>query len=230
VTGFGAASVHEQDVTPLAPLLHGRRTLRAFVSTYSEKPGWTISVTLTYSWEDTGYRRPALARPLFDSEHLTAAAPRLSGTIRIPPGLARPRVRVITTGHATDGAGGNEFVSSPHVLRIDGREVARWRPWSERGTGLRPQNPWAGRDVYDGRELWSSDFDRTGWHPGLDVPPLTIPVPELTPGPHRVELEVTDIRPKDPDSGHHGYWVVNAAVVADEPWAAPAGAPEEDRP
>ncbi|MHC4948502.1 MAG: peptide-N-glycosidase F-related protein, partial [Planctomycetota bacterium] len=137
VTGFGAASVHEQDVTALAPLLHGRRTLRAFVSTYSEKPGWTISVTLDYSWEDTGYRRPTLARALFDREHLTAAAPRLSGTIRIPPALARPRVRVITTGHATDGAGGNEFVTSPHVLRIDGREVARWRPWSERGAGLR---------------------------------------------------------------------------------------------
>ncbi len=47
-----------------------------------------------------------------------------TGTIDIPAGLARPRLRITTTGHATDGAGGNEFVSSDHILRIDGQPVA----------------------------------------------------------------------------------------------------------
>ena len=39
---------------------------------------------------------------------------------------------------------------------------------------------------------------------------------------HRVELEILGIRPKEPpnESGGepHGYWVVSAIVVADEPW------------
>ncbi len=79
-------------------------------------------------------------------------------------------------------------------------------------------NPWAGRSSVEGRELWSSDFDRSGWHPGLVVEPLMIPVPELGPGPHTIELQIKDIRPKKPDDEDHGYWVVSAVVVADEPW------------
>ena len=54
------------------------------------------------------------------------------------------------------------------------------------------------------------------------VDPLIVPVPELSPGPHRVELEILGIRPKEPpDEGgveHHGYWVLSVLIVADEPW------------
>jgi hypothetical protein len=53
-----------------------------------------------------------------------------------------------------------------------------------------------------------------------------IPVPELTPGSHTIQITIQGIRPKppgadaesDPESAHHGYWVVSAMVVADEPW------------
>jgi len=54
------------------------------------------------------------------------------------------------------------------------------------------------------------------------VEPMIFPAAELTPGTHRVELVVEQIRPKDPpgEDGkqHHGYWAVSAIVVADEPW------------
>ena len=79
-------------------------------------------------------------------------------------------------------------------------------------------NPWAGRKSVQGRELWSSDFDRSGWHPGLVVEPVMIPGPELGHGPHTIELQIKDIRAKKPDDEDHGYWVVSAVVVADEPW------------
>ena len=55
------------------------------------------------------------------------------------------------------------------------------------------------------------------------VEPRFIPVPELTPGLHVVELEILGIRPRDPDAPaeppgtlpYHGYWAVSADVVAD---------------
>jgi hypothetical protein len=221
-TPYGAPAVFEQDVTALAPLLHGMTRMRAFISTYSTIPGWTLSVELRYTSQGVGQRRPAFARPAVRDLHVTARAPKRSGRVTIPSGLDVPRLRVLTTGHATDGLAGNEFTSCTHVLRVDGREVARWRPWSEGGGTLRNQNPTSGRRTIDGRELRSSDLDRTGWHPGLVVEPTVIPLPELTPGPHDIEIEILDIRPLDPpdETGkrHHGYWALSATVVADEPW------------
>ena len=44
-----------------------------------------------------------------------------------------------------------------------------------------------------------------------------VPVPELTPGEHEIELEILEIRPLD-ERGGFGYWRLSAMVVADEPW------------
>ena len=63
---------------------------------------------------------------------------------------------------------------------------------------------------------------RPGWHPGTTVEPLIIPVPELTPGRHTIELAIQGIRPCGPDGGH-GYWRTSVVVVADEPWPTPQG-------
>ena len=215
-TGFGGQGTFHQDLTALAPLLSGAKTLQLFISTF-QKPAWEVSLTLTYSSRGVGYRRPVYAQPLFNDPLVTAQRPRLRTSVRIPDGLARPRLRILTTGHATDGIGGDEFISRTHLLRIDGEEIARWRPWCESGGTLRPLNPTSGRKRIDGRELWSSDLDRSGWHPGMVVQPLVIPVPELTAGRHEIELEIIKIRQED-ESNARGYWRVSAVIVADEPW------------
>lgn len=225
ITGFGGRGSFEADLTALAPLLAGRTTFRAHLSTWM-KPAWRLSLRLMYTSEGVGSRRPALAIPLFNEPLVTAVKNRLRAVISIPPGHDLPRLRILTTGHATDGTAGDEFSPRLHILRIDGREVAMWRPWSERGAALRPVNPMSGRRFIDGRELWSSDLDRAGWHPGTVVEPLLMPMPELSPGAHVVELEVRDIRPASrPGPGGdasqpaaHGYWRISAVVVADEPW------------
>ena len=217
-TGFGQGAVYSQNVTALAPLLAGRRELRLTLTTY-RNPAWEVSVKLEYSRDGVGYRRPALAEPLFYDPALTADSPLLVATVDIPPGLARPRVRLLSAGHSTDGGPENEFITCTHVLRIDGRRIVSWRPWSERGGGLRGVNPWAGRRTIDGREVWSSDLDRSGWQPGLVVEPLVVPVPELTPGRHEITLEVLGIRPEGMDHAH-GYWRISGIVLADEPWPA----------
>ncbi len=215
-TGFGGRGTFTQDVTPFAPLLYGEQTVRLFISTYT-RPAWDVDLVFTYRADDAGYRRPVYVGPLFNETAVTADEPSLAAVVDIPEGLARPRVRVLSTGHSTDGGPENEFVTCTHVLRIDGREIARWRPWSEDGARLREHNPWSGRQTIDGREVRSSDLDRSGWNPGSLVEPLLLPAPELTPGSHRVELEILGIRPEGREHAH-GYWRVSGSVVADEPW------------
>jgi hypothetical protein len=226
VTGFGGPGTFEQDVTAMAPLLAGQTTFRIFISTY-KKPAWTVTLSLDYLAGDAGYRRPVYAQPLFNNPSVIAGQNKLQATIEVPSGLARPRIHVLSTGHATDGTGGDEFISRAHILRVDGNEVARWKPWAEDVTSLRSLNPMSGRDIIDGRELWSCDLDRSGWRPNEIVVPLRIPVPELSPGKHLVELEIVGIRPKDA-SGNFGYWRTSAVVVADEPWPAPATNEKEE--
>lgn len=219
VTGFGGRAEYTADLTALAPLLQGRITLRVFISTYLN-PAWKVTLTLTNTSEGVGQRRPAWAVGLLFDESVTSGASKLTASVNVPKGLEQPRLLITSTGHATDGAGGDEFVTRTHILRIDGIEVARWRPWAENGGPMRDSSPASGRQNIDGRELWSSDLDRSGWHPGKFVEPLRVPAPELTPGPHTIELEIVGIRPpdaKDP-TGHHGYWRTSVIAVADEPW------------
>lgn len=226
ITGFGGAQTFRHDVTALAPLLHGETTLRIMVDTWLD-PGWEVTVRLSYDDKGVGYRRPAFAQPVFHSRWVTSDNAKLRATVTIPEGLNQPRLRVISTGHADDGRDAHEFLSATHVLRIDGQIVAMWRPWREDGGTRRDQNPSSGRWEIDGRVLFSSDIDRSGWVPGVVVAPLIIPLPELAPGTHEIELEVLDIRPPDPETSGRGYWVESAIVVADEPWPSGPGAEED---
>lgn len=217
ITGFGGPGRFEQDVTALAPVLYGEQDIRVHIDTWFD-PGWEVTVKLRYDTEDVGYRRPTFAEFVLHDQHIEAEDNRHSATITIPKGLNQPRLRIYSTGHSTDGREGNEFISSTHILRIDGKPIAMWRPWREDGSAFREHNPTSFRTEIDERELWSSDLDRSGWVPGDIVKPLIIPAPELDAGEHTIELEIIGIRPKTPNNPEHGFWRVSIAVVADEPW------------
>ncbi|MHC4910604.1 MAG: peptide-N-glycosidase F-related protein [Planctomycetota bacterium] len=222
VTGFGTSGRFERDITAFAPLLSGRRQIELFLNTYIDSsidaPAWEVSARIDFEAGRAGQRRPALVRPVFRDRHLTSDKSTLRRRVTIPPGLARPRIVLTSTGHATDGSGANEFVTCSHALLVDGRPVALWRPWAEDGPGLRDANRWAGLPI-EGEQIRASDLDRSGWQPGRAVEPLIVPAAELTPGDHLIELRIDGIRApaRDDPMNHHGYWVVDAVVVADEP-------------
>ncbi len=229
VTGFGGPGLFQADVTPFAPVLFGRRTIEAKIDTYNE-PGWRLTARLRYDPAGRGARRPVYATPVLFGEEITAAQPTVRGIVEIPEGLAQVRLRIMTTGHATDGAAGDEFTPRAHVIRVDGLEIARFWPWSETGGVNRRVNPTSGRRVVDGREVWSSDFDRAGWAPGELVRPVTIPLLGLQPGRHEVEVTIQGIRPRVTPEAGMGYWRTSVALVADEPWPWPEAAAAADEP
>ncbi|MFK7959083.1 MAG: peptide-N-glycosidase F-related protein [Phycisphaerales bacterium] len=218
-TGYGAGGTYEADVTALAPLLSGRRLMRLSVATYGDHPGWRASAELIVDPAATGRRDPLIAMPLFDDLHYDAEQMPLRTEVTVPAGASSPRIRIVTSGHSTDGTGANEFATATHILRVDGREVARWRPWRDGDPSLRERNPWAGTLVVNGKTLRASDLDRSGWAPGAAVEPMIIPLPELTPGLHRIDLRILGIRKAEPDSTGHGYFAVTATLLADKQWS-----------
>ncbi len=224
ITAFGAPSTHTLDVTAFAPKLQGEVTLRFSIETWKD-PGWTISAHLKFHDETVGARRPVLAVGVVEGR-LSPESPKLLGTISIPRDLAQPRLRLLTTGHGSKG--GDEFVTRTHVIRVDGREVLRIRPWDESGAQRRQANPGAGKKTVGGREIWASDFDRSGWSSSATIEPLIIPCPELTPGSHQVEVAIIDFPRADQDVNR--FWVVNLSCVADGPWPTAANPPEEPKP
>ena len=223
-TGFGAGGDWTVDLTPFAPILQGKRTFKAFISTYGGDPAWRVSLTIRTIPGGSGRTDPSLLIPLFADWHVDAAEPKLEAEVVVAAGVDVPRLMFLSTGHATDGEGANEFVTATHVLRVDGVVVAKWRPWEENGPELRPRNPMAGRQEVRGRMVWASDIARSGWSPGLPVDRMIIPVPELTPGRHTISLEIEGIRPPKPEQAEtgvkpgHGYFAVSAVLVADRRW------------
>ena len=213
MTSYGGPTDHELDVTHLAPLLTGVCEFEVFIDTWVS-PAWKVSATLLSEPVPAGgVEVPRWAAgALFPDGGLTAEAPLAEGTIVVPPGVRRLTVAAVSTGHCTDGRDADEFITKDNVLRLDGREVFRWRPWRDDCDRLRALNPYCAKWA-DG--MWSSDYARSGWCPGDIAPPLMIELGAVPAGSHTLAWTVEDIRAKDPadPDGHHGYWRVSAAVV-----------------
>ena len=221
VTGFGGEGRFEVDVTDLAPAIAGQQRFRLTLETYLD-PGWSVSASIVVT-PDPSARTPAIAIPAWGPATMTVEQPRVRARVTIPKDTGVPRVRMLSTGHGS--AGGDEFVSRTHVLRVDGVEVLRWRPYREAPAGTRARNPWAGRRQFGSREVWSSDTDRSGWVPGWPVEPSIVPVPELSPGTHTLDLQVLGMEPSK-EGATPNFWRESMAIVADAV-ASEASASEE---
>ena len=213
VTAYGGETAHEVDVSALAPLLTGECTFLGFVDTWTS-PGWKMDLSLLFlPVAAADADAPAWVSGLLYAENVTAASPGAGDTtlaVVVPPGMGRVVMHYLASGHCTDGRGADEFETKDHVITVDGREVARLRPWRDDCRQFRAVNPYC-RRWSDGS--WSADYSRSGWCPGDKVLPVEIDLGEyLTPGPHRIGFAVAGIRPRD-DAGHYGYWRLSSRLV-----------------
>lgn len=207
ITGFGGTTSHQQDVTALIPFLRqGPVTIRAHVDTWVPQ-AWSIDFNLKIE-NDAPERAPTWNYSFFNDQDWRSGefpGDRRGRTITIPEGLDRVYIAYLTSGHASDGSGGDEFVQREHKIVIDRTEVFHEVPWRTDGRNFRSVNPWSGR----WGDTWSSDFPRSGWIPGDDVDPYVIDVTDyLKPGRHNVSFEITGIEPDEGDG--YGYWRTSA--------------------
>jgi hypothetical protein len=126
----------------------------------------------------------------------------------IPPDMEKVYLNYLTSGHASDGSGGDEFTQRRHHIWIDGVEVFNQIPWRTDGRNFRSVNPSSGR----WGDVWSSDLARSGWIPGDDVDPYVIDVSQyLTNGRHTIEYQIEGIEPDDGDG--YGYWRTSSYIT-----------------
>ena len=210
VTAYGGPTVHEVDVTDLAPLLRGRCAFKGFIDTWAS-PGWRMDFTLRFV-PDPGARTPAWVEPVLYEESVTAgsmAGGSISVPVEVPPGLGRVTLRYLVSGHCTDGIDADEFVSKTNAISVDGADVYRFNPWRDDCRRFRGVNPYT-RHWPDG--TWSSDYSRSGWCPGDVVSPVTVVLGRpLTAGEHVIGFRVEDVRPAN-DHHDFGYWRVSAVM------------------
>lgn len=208
VTAYGGETVHDVDVSSLAPLLTDRCTFLGFVDTWTS-PGWRMDFSLLFL-PAADAEVPAWVTGILCEESVTAANHAMTVAVDVPPDLSRVVMHYLASGHCTDGRGADEFETRDHVITVDGREVARLRPWRDDCRDFRAVNPYC-RRWSDGS--WSADYSRSGWCPGDKVLPIEIDLgASLTPGPHRIGFTVAGIRPPD-EAGHHGYWRLSSRLV-----------------
>lgn len=210
MTSYGGQTHHSVDVSRILPLLRGHCEFEVFIDTWVS-PAWEVDATLVL--EPATYEMPAAAtwsRGLFFPKGgLDPDTPGCTTRLTVPEGTRRVELALISTGHCTDGSGADEFIPKDNVLRIDGEEVLRWRPWRDDCHELRALNPYCAKWA-DGS--WSSDYERSGWCPGdIARPEIVDATAWLPPGEHEITWIVEDIRPRDAD-GNHGYWRISATA------------------
>jgi hypothetical protein len=208
ITAYGGPTEHCVELSHLRPLLIEQVEFKAFVDTWAS-PGWHISFDLEFI-EEPNPLPSDWVLPLIYEEAVTAEYQPKPVHVDIPKGTMRVELYYLVSGHCTDGTDADEFESKFNVVKVDGREVLRYKPWRNDCTKFRAINPYT-RHWPDG--TWSSDYSRSGWCPGDWVRPLVTDLRmDLTPGAHEMEFVVENVRPKD-ENGHHGYWRVSAYLV-----------------
>ncbi len=210
MTSYGGRTTHTVEVSDLSPLLRGAARVGAFVDTWLS-PAWRVDCRLRYL-PDTTYDNPTWAQPVLFEPGMNHEqhGPGITARVNIPAGMRCVVLRVLSTGHCTDGTDEDEFVSKAKVISVDGHVVHRMHPWRDDCRAFRDRNPYTARWT-DGS--WSSDYARSGWCPGDVVRPLEVDLTDaLPPGAHTISYRIEDIRPRNP-RGDFGYWHVSAALV-----------------
>ncbi len=215
--------IYRMELSDLLPVLAGPVWIGAFVGNY-DTGGHELSLTLRHHpGERTVQPAPATdtwCQPLFNTLNVLEMAGQEYGrlfeqdTLRVdfelPAELTELRLRYTSTGHGGWG-GGDEFNPKPNRILLDGRELATVTPWRSDCAGLRSLNPASG-NFWNG--VSSSDLSRSGWCPGAVAEPVTIQLPELAPGPHRLEVAIPQ---GAPEGGSFSAWNVSGTLLGSRP-------------
>lgn len=216
------SAVYKQDITALLPRLQGDVWIGVFIGNY-DKGGHKASLQFKYYPGFEGDAPPAENKtwvmPVFNSTNIMEMAGQeygtmfekdsLTVTVDIPAGLKNLKLRYITTGHGGWG-GGDEFNPKLNEIFADGKRVYHFIPWREDCGTYRFLNPASGNF---GTGLSSSDLSRSNWCPGTLTLPVDIPLPDLAPGRHTLQVAIPLGKP---EGGSFSAWNVSGVLIAEK--------------
>lgn len=216
------SAVYKQDISALLPRLQGDVWIGVFIGNY-DKGGHKASLQFKYypgfDGEAQEEESKTWVMPVFNSTNVMEMAGQeygtmfetdsLTVTVDIPEGLKNLKLRYITTGHGGWG-GGDEFNPKLNEIFADGKRVYHFIPWREDCGTYRFLNPASGNF---GSGLSSSDLSRSNWCPGTLTLPAEIPLPDLKPGRHTLQVAIPLGKP---EGGSFSAWNVSGVLIADK--------------
>ena len=190
-------AIYEQDITALFPNHEKSIWIGVFIGNY-DSGGHKVSLTLDFHpfWSGEVDQRIKYIKPLFSTVNTMEMEGQNYGKLfnndtlkvdfEIPKGLEETELLYTTTGHGGWG-GGDEFNPKLNQIFIDGKEYFRIVPWRTDCATYRLYNPASG-NFENG--LSSSDLSRSNWCPATLTPPFIIPLKDLKPGKHQLEVVI----------------------------------------
>ncbi len=171
VTPFGTDTrtgprIYTFDITPLAPLLVGRKNVAAWIDTY-DAHGWYVDLDFTFISDplQASPKPPAVGiLPVFFKRNVTADDQPIIEpvSVTIPVEASQVFVRLFTTGHgASPPSNCDEFCRKNNRILVDGAPAWEQVPWQH--CNLVPDRC----REWNACGATSCRFDRSGWCPGL---------------------------------------------------------------
>lgn len=233
---FEKQVVWEQDITDRLPLLNGEALIGVWIDTWTAE-GYNIDVELTVK-ESTlpiDPKQKQWIAPLVNTVYYAGQGmPDIFGRrdieveVDIPKNVKNTMLKYIVTGHGGHSEG-DEFVKKENIIYLDGQKVLAFTPWRDDCASFRRFNPgsgvWLMRDTasyidtvsnkYAEKEIEeriaSSDLSRSNWCPGSVVEPVTINLPNIKPGKHKIRFSIPKAQVADGDKMNH--WLISAYMV-----------------
>ncbi|MDD4150538.1 MAG: PNGase F N-terminal domain-containing protein [Bacteroidales bacterium] len=209
--------LYKQEITNLIPDNTDEVWIGVFIGNY-DKNGHKVSLELDFypGWEDENDKSDKFIMPLFNTVNIMEMSGQnycklfktdtLQVEFTLPEGIINPQLIFTTTGHGGWGEG-DEFVSKLNQIFIDGTKVFEISPWRTDCATYRINNPASGNF---GNGLSSSDLSRSNWCPGTLTPPYFIPLTEIEPGKHSIQIIIDQ---GEDEGNSFNHWSVSGAIV-----------------
>ncbi len=215
---WAAEAYYKQEVTSLFPDDQDEIWVGAYIGNY-DKGGHMVNLELDIY---PGNQRDSTSRyidPVFNAVNILEMAGQryarfyrgdtLDVEFDLPAGLQNAYLLYTPTGHGGWGRG-DEFVPRQHQLIVDEKPFFNMVPWRTDCATYRLINPASGNF---GSGLSSSDLSRSNWCPGTLTLPALIPLKDLAPGKHRLQVVID----QGPDEGtSFSFWNVSGVVIGEK--------------
>lgn len=211
--------VYKQEVSALIPTNQDEVWVGVFIGNY-DKGGHKISLDFDfYPAFEENETADRWIQPIFNTVNILEMSGQnygrlfkndtLKATVAIPDNIKNKKMLFTSTGHGGWG-GGDEFNQKLNEIYVDGKLVYSVIPWRTDCATYRLSNPASGNF---GNGQSSSDFSRSNWCPGTLTPPYIIPLSNLKPGKHIIEVV---IKQGDDEGSSFNHWSVSGILIGDK--------------